>query len=40
MNRTRSEEAASVGVVFAVGFLCGALLTCIAVAIAIPQLLV
>ena len=40
MNRDRSEESAAAGFVFAIGVLVGALLTCIAVALTLPQVLV
>lgn len=39
MTREKSEESAAAGFVFAVGVLVGALLTCIAVALTLPQTL-
>lgn len=39
MNR-RHDDSAAIGFVFAVGVLVGALLTCVAVAFALPELLI
>jgi hypothetical protein len=39
MSREKSVEAAAAGFVFAVGVLVGALLTCVAVALTLPQAL-
>lgn len=39
MNR-RHDDPASAGIVFAIGVLVGALLTCVGIAIAIPELMI